>query len=138
MFDDLEQLLKGAVSHANQTQTIAKARKTAVTARPGSAEFEEANQYVKQWERENHWRFSHAEVLVVRDVCTCGMVHETVQGLFAVFQHVHHSDRIDKRSWSSPAELLESCQSKRTFVHETQVEICASCYQSRGFPNAQA
>lgn len=132
---ELDDLLKEAVNHANQTQTIAKARKTAVTARPGTPEFIEANQYVKQWERDNLWKFSHNEVLVVRDLCSCGAQHQSVQGLFAVFQHTTHTDRIDKRP--CPVGELKPAN-KRTFIHETQVEICASCYQEKGFPDAQA
>lgn len=135
MLDELDQLLKEALSHEQQTQTIAKARKTAVTARPGSQEFEEANHYVKQWEKENLWEFRFNEVFVSRDICTCGHVHETVAGLFAVYGHKHHSDRLDKRA-CKPHELPPGQQ--RTFVHETAVGICINCYQEKGFPDAKA
>lgn len=130
---ELEALLSGALRHEKQTQTIAKARKAAVTARPGSPEFEEANAYVKQWERDNLWKLSHDEVLVVRDICTCGAVHETVQGVFSVYQHKTHPDRVDKR----PMEWSELPRSKRTFVHETKVIICSNCYELKGFPSAK-
>lgn len=130
---DLDMILADAMASQKKQQDITSARKKAVTARPGSDEYKEANEYVKQWERENHWKSVALEAMFVRDVCShCGSIHTSFQGLFEVRQHVHHSDRLDKQSASLAA--ISGKLPKRSFIHESTVPICAACIETQGFP----
>lgn len=131
---DLDSLLADAMAGAKAKQDIATARKKAVTARPGSDEFKEANEYVKQWEKEHHWKSVAIEAMFVRDVCSnCNSITTSFQGLFEVRQHVHHADRLDKQSLGVQAIPVQL--PKRSFVHESSVRFCANCAEIEGFPS---
>ena len=50
---ELNDLLASAMRGQEEKAAIHAARKTAVTAKPGSDEFLRANEYVRTWEQEN-------------------------------------------------------------------------------------
>lgn len=128
---ELDDLLSEVMKDAKNKQDIATARRKAVTSRPGSAEYEEANAYVKQWERENEWRAVAVELWVVEEQCNCGGRTRVVQGMFHVHQHIRYLDRIDKRAIGK--EVPQG--PKRTVVSVSKVRICGQCYELQGFPS---
>lgn len=134
MHTDLDKMLAEAMASSKAKDDITSARKKAATARPGTAEFKEANEYVRRWEKEHHWKSVAVEAMFVRDLCsTCGAVHVSFQGLFEVRQHVNHSDRLDKQSLGMAA--IPGQLPKRSFIHESSVRFCRSCAVEAGFPS---
>lgn len=126
-FDELEELLEGALAERADIEKVKAAR---AKAKGGYGLSPEDLERVRQWELRKEWLPVSNTAIFKRYVCACGFHSTVFEGLMLEQKHRHdtHANR-----WTAQETSVASLPNN-TAVRVKKIPMCQRCAASKGFP----
>lgn len=126
-FDELEELLAGAMSEKADEQRVKEAR---AKAKGGYGLSPDDLERVRQWELRREWIAVSNTAIFKRYICACGYHSTVFEGLMLEQRHRHdkHANR-----WTNQDASVASLPNN-TAVRVKKIPMCQRCAGGKGFP----
>lgn len=125
-FDELEELLQGAMAERNDVEKIKAAR---AKAKGGFGLSPEDLERIKKWELAKEWIAVSNTAIFKRYVCACGYHSTVFEGLMLEQRHRHdkHANR-----WTAQENSVAALPNN-TAIRVKQIPMCQRCAEGKGF-----
>lgn len=118
--DELDSLLKDSLSAATE---VTRAKRTLNKFNVSEDEARALREIITAYEERHNWHAIGLVLLVQRQNCSCGSVHEFVQGEFLRQAHVRTpaTTRMTRNTWPN-------CNLPRSIeYHDSSTNLCTAC-----------
>ena len=125
-FDELEELLEGAMAERNDAQKVKDAR---AKAKGGYGLSPEDLERIRKWELAKEWLPVSNTAIFKRYVCACGYHSTVFEGLMLEQKHRHdtHANR-----WTSQETSVANLPNN-TAIRVKHIPMCQRCANGKGF-----
>ena len=125
-FDELEELLEGAMAERQDAQKVKDAR---AKAKGGYGLSPEDEERIRKWELAKEWLPVSNTAIFKRYVCACGYHSTVFEGLMLEQRHRHdkHANR-----WTTQ-EASQANLPNNTAIRVKQIPMCQRCANGKGY-----